>query len=57
MVLLLLGMAVEMTIALLLLHPLARPYKTILVPGIPLVRSTLLSLCCGLATRHAPEFC
>ena len=57
MVFLLLRMPIEMTIALLPLHPLARSYKPILMPGIPLVRSTLLSLCCGLATRHAPELC
>lgn len=46
-------MAIEMPIALLLLHPLAGPYEAALMPGIPLVRSTLLSLGCGRSTRHA----
>lgn len=46
-------MAIEMPVALLLLHPLARPYKSILVPGVPLVCRTLLSLGRGRSTRHA----
>jgi hypothetical protein len=37
-------MTVEMTIALLLLHPLARAYKATLMSGIPLIGSALLSL-------------
>lgn len=47
------GVAIEMAVALLLLHPLARTYETTLMPGIPLIRSTLLSLGCGRSTRHA----
>lgn len=43
-----------MTIALLLLNPFAWSYKTILMPGVTLVRSTWLSLACGRHTRHAP---
>jgi hypothetical protein len=46
-------MAIEMPIALLLLHPLAGPYEAALMPGIALIRSTLLSLGCGRSTRHA----
>jgi len=46
-------MPVEMTIALLLLHTLPRPYQTILMASIALARSTLLSLCCTWSTRHA----
>lgn len=45
-------MAVEMTITLLLLDPLAWPYKAILMSGITMVRSTLLSLGCRLGTRR-----
>lgn len=43
----------EMAIALLLLHPLAGPYETTLMSGIPLIRSTLRSLGCGGRPRHA----
>ena len=39
-------MSVEVTITLLLLYPLAGSYKTILMPGITLIRSTVLSLWC-----------
>ena len=46
-------MTVKMTITLLLLYPLARTYKAILMPCIAVVRSTLLSLGCGRSTRHA----
>jgi hypothetical protein len=45
-------MAVEMTITLLLLDPLPRPYKTILVAGVSMIRSTLLSLVRSRGTRH-----
>ncbi len=37
-------MAVEMTVTLLLHYPLAGPYQTVLMPGIPVVGRTLLSL-------------
>lgn len=47
------GVAIEMPIALLLLHPLAWAYETVLMPGIALICSTLLSLGCGRSTRHA----
>jgi hypothetical protein len=47
------GVAIEMAIALLLLNPLAGPYEPALMPGIPLVRRSLLSLGCGRRTRHA----
>lgn len=46
-------MAIQMTITLLLLYPLARTYKAILMPGITVVRSTLLSLGRRWSTRHA----
>jgi hypothetical protein len=46
-------MTVQMTITLLLLYPLARTYKAILMPRIAVVRSTLLSLGRGRSTRHA----
>ncbi len=46
-------MPIEMTITLLLLYPLAWTYKAILVPGISLIRSTLLSLARGRSARHA----
>ena len=49
-----LGMPVEVTIALLLRDPLARSYKAILMPSVSLVRTTLLSLGTGGASRwHA----
>jgi hypothetical protein len=37
----------EMTITLLLLNPFHWAYKTILMPSVAMVRSTLLSLGCG----------
>lgn len=46
-------MPVEVTITLLLLHSLPRPYQTTLMPGITLVCSAWLSLACGRSTRHA----
>ena len=48
-------MTIKMTIALLLLHPLPRTYKAILMPGIAVVRSTLLSLDRRWSTRHATD--
>jgi hypothetical protein len=44
---------IEITITLLLLYSLARSYKAILMPGISLIRSTLLSLARSRSARHA----
>jgi len=46
-------MSVEMAITLLLLDPLPWTYESALMAGIPLIGSTLLSLCCCCSSRHA----
>jgi len=47
-----LGVAVEVTITLLLRDPLARSYKAILMPSVSLICNTLLSLGTGGPTRR-----
>jgi hypothetical protein len=45
---------IEMTVTLLFLYPLSRAYKAILVSGVTLVRSALLSLASTWSFAHAP---